>query len=36
MRGFLEQPLSHHFFGAPFELEQDEILREFLNSARKP
>jgi len=21
--------------GAPFELEQDEILREFLNSARK-
>jgi hypothetical protein len=35
MRGFLEQPLSHHFFGAPFELEQDEILREFLNSARK-
>jgi hypothetical protein len=27
--------ISHHFLGAPFELEQDEILREFLNSARK-
>jgi len=26
---------SHHFLDAPFELEQDEILREFLNSARK-
>ena len=27
--------MSHHFLGAPFELEQDEVLREFLNSARK-
>jgi len=27
--------ISHHFLSAPFELEQDEILREFLNSARK-
>ena len=26
--------ISHHFLGAPFELEQDEVLREFLNSAR--
>ncbi|WP_448583311.1 hypothetical protein [Thermocrinis sp.] len=27
--------ISHHFLGAPFELEQDEVLREFLNSARR-
>ncbi|WP_448588423.1 hypothetical protein [Thermocrinis sp.] len=26
--------ISHHFLGAPFELEQDEVLREFLSSAR--
>ncbi|MFN3599265.1 MAG: hypothetical protein ACK4VK_05985 [Aquificaceae bacterium] len=27
--------ISHHFLGAPFEIEQDEILREFLKEARK-
>lgn len=27
--------MSHHFMGAPFEVEQDEILREFLGSARR-
>ena len=26
--------MSHHFLGAPFEIEQDDVLREFLNSAR--
>ncbi|MFN3598576.1 MAG: hypothetical protein ACK4VK_02420 [Aquificaceae bacterium] len=26
--------ISHHFLGAPFEIEQDEILREFLKEAR--
>ncbi len=31
--GFLG--ISHHFLGAPFEIEQDEILREFLKEARK-
>ncbi len=29
---FLSQ--SHHFLGAPFEVEEDEVLREFLNEAR--
>ncbi|MCS7197049.1 MAG: hypothetical protein RMH93_06380 [Aquificaceae bacterium] len=27
--------VSHHFLGAPFEVEQDEVLREFLKSSRK-
>ncbi|MCS6957572.1 MAG: hypothetical protein RMK75_03835 [Aquificaceae bacterium] len=27
--------ISHHFLGAPFELEQDEILREFLEVSRR-
>jgi len=27
--------ISNHFLSAPLELEQDKILREFLNSARK-
>ncbi len=27
--------MSHHFLGAPFEIEEDDVLREFLNSARK-
>ncbi len=27
--------ISHHFLGAPFEIEQDEVLREFLSSARR-
>ncbi len=27
--------MSHHFLGAPFEIEQDDILKEFLNEARK-
>ncbi|MCS7263179.1 MAG: hypothetical protein NZ560_07205 [Aquificaceae bacterium] len=26
--------ISHHFMGAPFEVEQDEVLREFLRSSR--
>jgi hypothetical protein len=26
--------MSHHFLGAPFEIEADDVLREFLNSAR--
>ncbi len=26
--------MSHHFLGAPFEIEEDDVLREFLNSAR--
>ncbi len=26
--------MSHHFLGAPFEIEKDDVLREFLNSAR--
>ncbi len=26
--------ISHHFLGAPFEVEADDVLREFLNSAR--
>ncbi len=27
--------ISHHFLGAPFEIEADDVLREFLNSARR-
>jgi len=27
--------MSHHFLGAPFEIEEDDVLREFLNTARK-
>lgn len=27
--------ISHHFLGAPFEIEQDEVLREFLKTSRK-
>ncbi|NPA41125.1 MAG: hypothetical protein GXO18_02515 [Aquificae bacterium] len=27
--------MSHHFLGAPFEIEMDDVLREFLNSARE-
>ncbi len=27
--------MSHHFLGAPFEVECDEVLREFLLSARR-
>ncbi|GBC88379.1 hypothetical protein HRbin13_00500 [bacterium HR13] len=27
--------MSHHFLGAPFEVECDEVLREFLMSARR-
>ena len=27
--------ISHHFLGAPFEVESDEVLREFLMSARR-
>ncbi len=27
--------ISHHFLGAPFEVEADDVLREFLNSARR-
>ncbi|MGB9873819.1 MAG: hypothetical protein ACPLRS_02500, partial [Hydrogenobacter sp.] len=27
--------MSHHFLGAPFEIECDEVLREFLLSARR-
>ncbi len=27
--------ISHHFLGAPFEVECDEVLREFLLSARR-
>ncbi|WP_459774895.1 hypothetical protein [Aquifex pyrophilus] len=27
--------MSHHFLGAPFEIEKDEVLREFLNMARR-
>ncbi len=27
--------ISHHFLGAPFEIEQDEVLREFLRTSRK-
>ena len=26
--------MSHHFLGAPFEIEEDDVLREFLNTAR--
>jgi len=26
--------MSHHFLGAPFEIEMDDVLKEFLNSAR--
>ena len=26
--------MSHHFLGAPFEIEEDDVLREFLNVAR--
>ncbi len=26
--------MSHHFLGAPFEIEADDVLREFLNTAR--
>ncbi|MDQ7037958.1 MAG: hypothetical protein Q9N26_01985 [Aquificota bacterium] len=26
--------MSHHFLGAPFEVEEDDVLREFLNTAR--
>lgn len=27
--------MSHHFLGAPFEIETDDVLKEFLNSARE-
>ncbi len=27
--------MSHHFLGAPFEIEMDDVLKEFLNSARQ-
>lgn len=27
--------MSHHFLGAPFELECDEVLREFLMTSRR-
>lgn len=27
--------MSHHFLGAPFEVECDEVLKEFLRSARE-
>ncbi|RLJ70850.1 hypothetical protein BCF55_1134 [Hydrogenivirga caldilitoris] len=27
--------MSHHFLGAPFEIEMDDVLREFLNNARE-
>ncbi|MCS6875537.1 MAG: hypothetical protein NZM36_01590, partial [Aquificaceae bacterium] len=27
--------ISHHFLGAPFELENDEVLREFLEASRR-
>ncbi|ADC89454.1 hypothetical protein Thal_0821 [Thermocrinis albus DSM 14484] len=27
--------ISHHFLGAPFEVEGDDVLKEFLFSARK-
>lgn len=43
-RLFLEHPgvkpgsflgISHHFLGAPFEIESDEVLREFLAASRR-
>lgn len=27
--------ISHHFLGAPFEIEHDEVLREFLKTSRR-
>ena len=27
--------ISHHFLGAPFEIESDEVLREFLAASRR-
>ncbi len=27
--------ISHHFLGAPFEIENDEVLREFLSASRR-
>lgn len=27
--------ISHHFLGAPFEIENDEVLREFLYTSRR-
>ncbi len=27
--------ISHHFLGAPFEIEKDEVLREFLYTSRR-
>ncbi|HIQ30995.1 MAG TPA: hypothetical protein EYH49_02365 [Aquifex aeolicus] len=27
--------MSHHFLGAPFEVEEDDVLREYLGDARR-